>query len=243
MSRGERRYLLLDAGGTLVYPHSAHIEEACRQRGRALAPNAFLGAFFRAIHRLDEALRRGVGLTPPEDFVTSAIAAAGADLDTAKHALAAAKSACAPASLWTFALPWARPALERLHRGGFRMSVVSNSDGTVRQQMIDLDLARYFEGVFDSRELGFEKPDPRIFHAVLEAQKLHPDECLYVGDVMMIDVVGANAAGIAGVHLDPFGLYAGWPGIHFANLDALTDALLDESFEDRAPDFFPFAPR
>jgi FMN phosphatase YigB (HAD superfamily) len=105
------------------------------------------------------------------------------------------------------------------------MSVVSNSGGNVAHQIADLGLSSYFDEVFDSHPLGVEKPDPRIFQLVLANLGLRPAECLFVGDVFMVDVIGANAAGIAAIHLDPLDLYAGWPGIHTRDLQSFADAL------------------
>jgi putative hydrolase of the HAD superfamily len=53
------------------------------------------------------------------------------------------------------------------------------------------------------------KPDPRIFQLALDALGMHADEVLYVGDMPGIDVVGARAAGIRPVIMDPFQLHLG----------------------------------
>jgi HAD superfamily hydrolase (TIGR01509 family) len=225
----ERPYLLLDAGGTLVYPHAMHIRRACASRGCAVTEDDLFSAFFRAIKAVDERLKSGARLKPVDEFLGDLIVDAGASRETAGSALFEAKRLCAPSSLWTYALPWTRAALERLR--GFRMAVISNSDGTVRRQMQELQLLPHFEAVFDSEELGVSKPDPHFFQAVLSELRVDASECVCVGDVMMVDVVGANAAGIRAIHLDPLGLYGDWPGMHAKSLEAVAADLAADTLD------------
>ena len=50
--------------------------------------------------------------------------------------------------------------------------------------------------VWISADLGFAKPDPRIFWRACESLGLEPSECLYVGDSEEIDGLGARRAGL-----------------------------------------------
>ncbi len=101
------------------------------------------------------------------------------------------------------------------------MSVVSNADGRVEEILKEVGIAPYFERIFDSAVVGIEKPDPDIFRLVLDALTLSPEDAIYVGDRVAVDVLGANRAGIPAVHLDPAGLYNDWPGVHIPTLGAL----------------------
>ncbi|MFX1500907.1 MAG: HAD family hydrolase [Promethearchaeota archaeon] len=56
-------------------------------------------------------------------------------------------------------------------------------------------LTEYFEFIAISGEIGFEKPDPRIFHITLKNIGLKPDEVIFIGDSNE-DVNGAISAGI-----------------------------------------------
>ncbi|MCK4781239.1 MAG: HAD family hydrolase [Candidatus Lokiarchaeota archaeon] len=56
-------------------------------------------------------------------------------------------------------------------------------------------LAKYFDFTAISREIGYKKPDPKIFHITLENIGLEPDEVVFIGDSKE-DVEGANNAGI-----------------------------------------------
>ncbi|HEX2250795.1 MAG TPA: HAD-IA family hydrolase [Gemmatimonadales bacterium] len=101
--------------------------------------------------------------------------------------------------LWCSVAKGAADSLKRLRDAGLRLGVVSNSDGRVEEALEAAGLRRYFDVVIDSARVGVEKPDPRIFHAALEALGVAPSEALYVGDLYEVDIAGANAAGIEAV--------------------------------------------
>ena len=66
-----------------------------------------------------------------------------------------------------------------------------------------LDLLSYCQAVYDSAELGVEKPDERIFQIALQDLEVEPTQALYMGDLEAIDVLGARRAGILPVLADP----------------------------------------
>ena len=103
--------------------------------------------------------------------------------------------------LWSSVAERTAEALERLRQAGLKLAVVSNSDGRVEQALDAAGLREYFDVVIDSALVGVEKPDPRIFHAALDALNVRPEETLYVGDLYEIDVLGARAAGMEAVLL------------------------------------------
>jgi putative hydrolase of the HAD superfamily len=103
--------------------------------------------------------------------------------------------------LWSSVAERSAESLQKLRDAGLRLGVVSNSDGRVEEALEAAGLRHYFDVVIDSALVGVEKPDPRIFHAALEALGVAPDEALYVGDLYEVDVVGAEAAGMQAVLL------------------------------------------
>jgi putative hydrolase of the HAD superfamily len=107
--------------------------------------------------------------------------------------------------LWSSVDPATREALNELSQLGLRMAVVSNSDGTAEAGVKALGLRDYFEVVIDSAVVGYEKPDPRIFQAALDGIGVDANRAVYVGDLYSVDVLGARAAGIHPVLLDPHG--------------------------------------
>src|SRR5882672_5635997 len=65
-----------------------------------------------------------------------------------------------------------RDALDRLRAAGFRLAVVSNSEGTIDAMLSEVGLRPYFETVVDSAVVGSVKPDARIFQIALERLSL-----------------------------------------------------------------------
>ncbi len=120
--------------------------------------------------------------------------------------------------LWSNVLPGVREALRALREVGLQLVVVSNSDGTVESGLTAQGLRPYFDAVLDSHVVGFEKPDSRIFLRALEVSDANPERTLHVGDLYEIDVVGARAAGLHALLLDPYG---DWVGVDCARLPDL----------------------
>ena len=83
-----------------------------------------------------------------------------------------------------------------------------------------------FEFVIDSGEVGVEKPDPRIFQIALDRMGVTAADALYVGDLYEVDVVGARAAGLDVVLLDPYGVHADRDVRRSRSLEELADVLL-----------------
>ncbi|HEY8607488.1 MAG TPA: HAD family hydrolase [Noviherbaspirillum sp.] len=84
-----------------------------------------------------------------------------------------------------------RPALERLGRRHLL--------GTISNGVADLDaigLAHFFEVSIAAWQFGRAKPDPAIFLAACNSLKVAPAEAIYVGDDPMLDVRGAQQAGL-----------------------------------------------
>jgi HAD superfamily hydrolase (TIGR01509 family) len=107
--------------------------------------------------------------------------------------------------LWCLVLPGVSETLPKLRAAGIRLVVVSNADGTVEEGLTRVGLREHLDHVFDSHVVGFEKPDPRIFTHALTRSGSDPEKTLHVGDVYAADVLGARAAGLPAVLLDPHG--------------------------------------
>jgi HAD superfamily hydrolase (TIGR01662 family) len=109
--------------------------------------------------------------------------------------------------LWNHPLDGVAEAIAAIRRGGIRVAVVSNSDGSVTESLARAGLADLFEFVIDSHDVGVAKPDPQIFEAALERMGVDPAQAWYVGDSVFHDVNGALAASMAkAVLVDPYTL-------------------------------------
>jgi putative hydrolase of the HAD superfamily len=107
----------------------------------------------------------------------------------------------------------AAEALVALQEAGVPVAVVSNAGGTMEEQLREHEICSVDGAtharvavVIDSEVVGVEKPDPRIFGFALDVLSIAPERCIYVGDTVAFDVVGARAAGLWPVHVDPFDL-------------------------------------
>lgn len=92
--------------------------------------------------------------------------------------------------------------VNRLRAAGFRIGLVSNSDGDYqRRKLSTVGLTGVFAAEVFSGDLGIAKPAPEIFHAGVAALGSTPNRTVYVGDKWDVDVLGARGAGLAAVWL------------------------------------------
>lgn len=96
--------------------------------------------------------------------------------------------------------PWAvyPEVLEVLTQlqGQHRLAVLSNFDLRLHCVLRELGLARFFEQVFVSSQVGADKPAPEIFHHALHSMGIAAADALHVGDEPALDGAGAAAAGV-----------------------------------------------
>jgi putative hydrolase of the HAD superfamily len=93
------------------------------------------------------------------------------------------------------------PALQTLAGRGLKLGVVSNWDERLRPLLEHLRLARYFETIVVSGEVGTAKPAAAIFQHAIQRLQLPPEAVLHVGDDLSMDVRGARAAGLRALRL------------------------------------------
>jgi FMN hydrolase / 5-amino-6-(5-phospho-D-ribitylamino)uracil phosphatase len=96
------------------------------------------------------------------------------------------------------------PGLEQL-RTKYRLFTASNGNADLSR----IGLAHYFERSVAARQVGVMKPDPGIFHKVIEGTDLALDQVAYVGDDPELDVEGARRAGMQAVWINR--VDAAWP--------------------------------
>jgi len=77
----------------------------------------------------------------------------------------------------------------------YRLIAVSNGNADVAR----IGLARYFAASVSAHEVGFAKPDVRMFHEACARAGVDPGSALHVGDDLDLDVRAAVAAGLRAV--------------------------------------------
>ena len=103
----------------------------------------------------------------------------------------------------SFALfPDATSTLAKLKEMGLATGVLSNLNEDLSPLVAELGVAGYLDVLVTSKEVGAEKPDPRMFQAALKRADVQPGEAVHVGDQYHSDVGGARAVGINAVLLD-----------------------------------------
>lgn len=94
--------------------------------------------------------------------------------------------------------------LAALH-DGYRLGLVSVtgvSAGRLMRGILEKQgVLRYFEALAFSDEVGYVKPDPRLFMAALEELGVEPRKAVHVGDSVKSDVLGARNTGMKTVWL------------------------------------------
>jgi putative hydrolase of the HAD superfamily len=79
-------------------------------------------------------------------------------------------------------------AFEVLKENGIRLALLSNERvKRVDAYMEKTDLARFFDTIIVSEEIGVEKPDPRIFREVLNRLEVKGEETIMFGDNEVAD--------------------------------------------------------
>jgi epoxide hydrolase-like predicted phosphatase len=95
--------------------------------------------------------------------------------------------------------PGAEVLVAAARRHGLRTALLSNADKLGDDKVGDDDIADLFDTIVLSGQIGFGKPDVRIYLLTAERLGLTPEECVFVDD-MVSNVRGAVRAGMVGVH-------------------------------------------
>lgn len=89
------------------------------------------------------------------------------------------------------------PVLSLLLDRGWRHVIVSNHVPELPSLVDGLGLARWFDAIVTSAQVGFEKPHPRLFEA---ARAISPHGAIWmIGDNPIADFAGARSVGINAV--------------------------------------------
>jgi putative hydrolase of the HAD superfamily len=84
--------------------------------------------------------------------------------------------------------------------GTYSLGLLSNGAPDLqRTKLAGSGLSCYFDQVLISGEVGFGKPDPRVFRMILSRLGSTAEETLMIGDRLSTDVQGAHNAGIRAV--------------------------------------------
>ncbi len=125
--------------------------------------------------------------------LTDAFISAGEDAANVDHAMTVFSKARNEVMLFDDV----HPALKRL-QSRFALGSVSNGAA----DLAAIGLSHYFQTSIAAHRFGSAKPDPGIFHAACDALGVAPAEAVYVGDDPILDVAGAQQAGLHAVWMN-----------------------------------------
>ncbi len=95
--------------------------------------------------------------------------------------------------------PEVMSVLHSLKKIGVRMGVVSNTTnpGFMKENEMQVTgLKPFFDFAIYSSDTPYRKPHPSIFELAIERFSLEPEEILFVGDSLSLDVIGAQNVGM-----------------------------------------------
>ena len=202
--------IFFDAGGTLVFPDLALTEQPLASRGIFPSDERRYAAEREAKLQFDQARAEHHSVDGQywDFYYLCLLRELGMGDDAELRA--ALVTATRKGANWRQLRPDTRKVLARLKRR-YRIGLISNSDGSVRQAFELLGLDNYFDSFTDSHLCGFEKPDPRIFECAMASLGATPEQSLYVGDIYSIDFLGAQGVGMRAVLMDLAGTYRHTP--------------------------------
>lgn len=201
--------IFFDAGGTLIHLDSSCI---CDTIGFEItddsSPDIFRRAQYVAMSRVAELVAAGAGSTEnlKREFYQTLLPKIGVSEEKLAGAVECALSLAKAEMLWRKADLTTASTLQRLKERGFKLGIVSNSDGRIEHAFQQAGLTSYFDFFIDSFIVGVEKPDPAIFLLATERARIAANEAVYVGDLYEVDVIGSRAAGLVPVLYDPYQL-------------------------------------
>lgn len=199
--------ILFDAGGVLVLPDPTVL-------GPLLAPYG-ADASYESHHRAHYAGMRAQDTDGEvhddwDAYDRGYVAALGLEGDEALEAATILGRTRTPL-LWRYPIRGVTDALRALVDRDVAIGVVSNAEGQIERGLRRFQLCQVGDGDFvpvacvvDSFVVGVSKPDPAIFGFALAVLRLPADRVAYVGDSVRNDIRGAEAAGLTGLHLDPY---------------------------------------
>jgi putative hydrolase of the HAD superfamily len=211
------RAIFFDAGNTLIYPRVEELAADLTAQGYPATAEDFYAAERAGKQKLDEWLWPQIrqGTVPRTidhyywfEYLKALMLRVGVPEPEHERLMRHVGKGFGDITLWSRVLPETPPFLAKLRAQGYYLGVISNSIGTMEQQLGRVDLAHYFDAIFDSALVGVEKPHPEIFRVALERTGVKPEEAIFVGDTNATDMGGAYLAGLRGVLIDRVGAYS-----------------------------------
>lgn len=92
--------------------------------------------------------------------------------------------------------PDAKSTLAALIQMGYKLGIIANQKLGTAERLENWGLRQYFDVIVSSAEIGYAKPDKRIFEKALEIAGCTARESVMVGDRLDNDMIPAKALGM-----------------------------------------------
>ena len=197
-------FLFLDLDDTILDFHKAErIALSKTLRDFGLEPTDAVLTRYHIINRRHwEALERGE--MTRDQVQEGRFRVLFAELGRAVDAVAVTRAYESNLGIGHYFLPGAREAVERLHEK-YRLFLASNGTASVQHsRLTSAGLYPYFEKVFVSQEIGFNKPSREYFDTCFaQIPDFDPEKAIMVGDSLTSDILGGIRAGIKTCWVNP----------------------------------------
>lgn len=215
------RWLLVDAGGTLIAPSPSvgTVYAATAAKFGMVTDPAVLENKFRSVWKQHKTADTNITKNWWRSVVRDVFAP---EFNVTDDLFQALFDAFGEPAVWKV-FPDVRPGLDRLRSMGITLAIASNWDRRLPALLSRLGLASFFHHQFVSEIIGAAKPDPSFFQECLRAMNAEPQATGHVGDDPREDIAGAEEAGIRGFLLDRNGTARGEKRVN--NLLELADRL------------------
>ena len=91
--------------------------------------------------------------------------------------------------------------------GNYELHIITNGFDEIQgTKLISGGIEKYFNHIISSGQVGFQKPDKRIFDFALDLAQATAADSLMIGDNPVSDIKGAHMAGIDQVFYNPHGM-------------------------------------
>ena len=116
--------------------------------------------------------------------------------------------------------PEAKEVLSELKKR-YKLGIIANQPLDTRKRMAEeWGLSELFDLMIISAEVGFSKPDPRLFKEALYKAQTTADKCVMIGDKLTNDIAPAKALGFKTV----------WVRQEWGGLQTVTDDSMEPDF-------------
>jgi putative hydrolase of the HAD superfamily len=207
--------VLLDLDDTILN-HSGHVARCWRDScysGVADLGGPDPDTLLREIHKTREWFWSGPDrhrtgrqdlYSARREIVTLALAAVGQEHPALASRIAGAYSRDHEAGIEP--LPGAVETVRWLREAGCRLALVTNGSSAMQRRKIGrFALQDCFDAILIEGEMGFGKPDERVYRLALETLSVSPADAWMAGDNLEWDVRAPQRLGIRGIWVHPLG--------------------------------------